>query len=311
MKLTTDRIKEGILHERRMVRDLAARYFSEAYSPDPDVMPKVIEAIETRGWADAFNSPASFNHLAQTEDTLGWFVAELEKVGEPVNLAETDHCLNVGSIIAKAPVALLMQHESRILGLKGLLQHHRRAVSQRLRFAGENVDRQWEMLEAFCEQEKATRYVNEVDLGYAGRLAEAIARDGRYAEKVLDVLSQTYEDVTDDPMSWMEPLAVEMAGEMRLEAAVPSLVERLWIDADWLREQCMDALAKIGTDEIVRAIVERFPGSPWHCRLFASAAMERLRSDLAVSRCLELAGTEEDWNVKDKAPFHFCGGFSG
>jgi hypothetical protein len=49
MSLATDRIQEGILHERRMVRDLAARYFSEAYSPDPDVLPKVIEAIARDG----------------------------------------------------------------------------------------------------------------------------------------------------------------------------------------------------------------------------------------------------------------------
>jgi len=298
MSLPVTRIKEGILHERRMVRDLAARYFSESYSPDLEVMPKAIEAIETHGWAGAFEFYGSYANLAQTEETLGWFIEALEKGGEPANLDETGHCLRVGAIVAKAPVALLMRQESRILGLHGLPQEYGKAIGQRLRFAGEDTDRLWEMLEAFCEQEKAKHYVNEVDLGYAGRLVEAIARDQGAADKALDLLSETCEELTDNPMSWMEPLAVELAGEMHLEPAVPPLVERLWIDADWLRDQCMEALAKIGTDAIVRGIVERFPGSPWHCKLYASAALEKLRSDFVVSRCLELAEREEAWNIK-------------
>lgn len=294
-----NQIKEGILHERRMVRDLAARYFSEAYSPDPGVMSKVIEAIEAHGWDDAFEFYSGLGRLAQTGETLDWFIEEVEKVGEPADLDETAHCLRVGAFIVKAPVPLLVQQEPRILALKGLPQEHGEAISQRLRFAGEDTHRLWEMLEAFCEQEKDKHYVNEVDLGYAGRLAEAIAHDQAKADEVLGVLSETYEDVVGDPMGWLEPLAVEIAGEMRLEPAVPLLVERLWIDADWLREQCMDALAKIGTDAIVEGIVERFPGSPWHCKLFASGALGRLRSDLVVSRCLELAEAEEDWDIKE------------
>ena len=52
MRLTADQVKQGIQHPERLVRDAAVRYFSQAFSNDPTVMPLAIKAVETHGWAD-------------------------------------------------------------------------------------------------------------------------------------------------------------------------------------------------------------------------------------------------------------------
>ena len=49
MRLSEAKIKEAIVHPERLARQEALDYFTACFSRDPDVMPKVIEAIETFG----------------------------------------------------------------------------------------------------------------------------------------------------------------------------------------------------------------------------------------------------------------------
>ena len=64
MRLTADQVKQGILHPEQLVRDVALRYFSESFSPDPTIMPVAIQAIETYGWEDAFRFAADSPDLS-------------------------------------------------------------------------------------------------------------------------------------------------------------------------------------------------------------------------------------------------------
>ena len=89
-------------------------------------------------------------------------------------------------------------------------------------------------------------------------LIEAIAREKeRYADKLLPILAEKIEDLESNPKVWMETFAVRMAGEMGLESAIPLIIAKLkegGEEAEWLREQCEVALAKIGGDGVVQAV---------------------------------------------------------
>lgn len=50
MRLTPDQIKQGILHPEQRVRDATAYYFADSFSPNPTIMPLVIQTIERHGW---------------------------------------------------------------------------------------------------------------------------------------------------------------------------------------------------------------------------------------------------------------------
>ncbi len=54
MCFAEDQIKEAILHPDLDVRDRAASYFAKSDSPDPSIMPLVIQAVETHGRQDAY-----------------------------------------------------------------------------------------------------------------------------------------------------------------------------------------------------------------------------------------------------------------
>jgi len=142
-------------------------------------------------------------------------------------------------------------------------------------------------------------YVDEVDLEHAYNLVEAVARNGSaYADRVLDLLSEEIDSYTHNPMAWMEGLAARLAGEMRLEAAVPLLVEKLHVDGDWTNEQCARALTRMGSDSAVELIADDYPTSELHYRIYAVGVLEDTHSDASLEACLQLFDVEDDLDLR-------------
>jgi len=81
MRLPAEQVKEAILHADKEVRTSAAFYFSSAFSPDPTIMPVVIQAIERYGWNDAFEAYAFLDRLAQSDETIRWVIVQLKPIG--------------------------------------------------------------------------------------------------------------------------------------------------------------------------------------------------------------------------------------
>jgi hypothetical protein len=299
MRLPDAEIKQGILHPDQMVRDAALCYFAEPGSEDPAVMPLAIQAVEAHGWEKAFRFAYRLADLAQTDETIGWLIDRLNREGYPRTDDEIELCSSLSSILAKADVHLLMRHEEKILALEGMSSQARDVVADRLRLLTLDTAACWEALDDFCEKNKGKQYINEVDLPRAHRLAEAIARDEASAERVLSLLAQKVEDFQNNPMRWMEGVAIHLAGLMRLEAAVPMLIAKLMADSgDDSNEECQAAFPKIGTDATVDAIAKEFPSAPWHFRLYASTSLGRIHTDRAMSICQELLAKEEDGQVR-------------
>jgi len=294
MRLSVEQIKQGIVHPERIVRDYTMRYFSDAFSDDQSVMPLATQAIEGHGWDDAFEYAHCLSLLAQTEETLLWLMARLEEVGRPKTHEQAAFCSSLASVISGADAALLMKHEQSILDLEGLEADYREIIADRLRLLTLDSESYWRELEGLCEKYKGTHYINEFPVGAAFRLCEAISRDKGCADRVLSILSSEVENYENNPLTWLECFATRLAGELRLEAAVPLLVDKLKKDGgDLLNEECQTAFVMVGTDAVVEAICQDFTAAPWHYRLYASSALANIRSDLVVPRCLELLGQDQ------------------
>ncbi len=294
MKLTEDQIKQGLLHPQQIVRDVALRYFSEAFSADPTVMPLAIQAIEAYGWDDAFRFAYPVGELAQTGETLRWLIDQLNRVGRPKAHADIERCGRLSSMIAKADVSVLLEHEEKVLGLENLDPDAAEAISERLRLLTVDTEACWKELYQFCEDSRSKQDTSGVGLPHAHRLVEAIARDEHSADRVLSLLSQRVENLDDTPMAWVEPFAVRAAGLMGQEAAVPLLIDKLIEDPDDLvNEECQSAFRRIGTPATVAALARAFPAAPWHFQLYASSALGGIHTDSIVPACLSLLEVEE------------------
>jgi hypothetical protein len=77
MRLPGSKIKEAIVHPESAVRLMAVEYFSKSFSPDPTVMPWVIQAIEKYGRENAYLLIGLAVGLVQTGESLQWILNEL------------------------------------------------------------------------------------------------------------------------------------------------------------------------------------------------------------------------------------------
>ena len=296
MRFSENKIKAAILDTDLEIRQRAIRYFSKSYSTDRSVMPLVIEAVETFGRQDAYHLIGFSRDLPQTEETIAWIIDELNK--EESDQHE-NYTYNLSFVLARADPALLLLRESDILDSSHFIHPLHGPFSERLQMLSWDKATCWQKLENFCEEGKDKQYDNDVNLSHGKRIVEALARYGdECEEKVHAILNQKVFDYRNNPMKWMEPLVVGLAGEARLESTVPLLITKLIEDGESLNEECAQSLTQIGTPSVLESVAEAYANAPRHFRLYATQPLEFIRTDLAVEKCLHLLRQEKDQHIR-------------
>lgn len=312
MRLTPDQIKQGIKHSTRSVRNACLAYFADSFSTDPDIMPQVIQAIEKYGWNGAFDLYYfSFETLPQTETTLLWVMDQLEWREQPRNGRCDDLHSWLVDVLANADPPLLQAHEQRILKLGGVDEEMREAIRDRISLHGLDPETLWHELEDICDRNKSEDYLPDEDIDHAHRLVDAMGvYPNVFDARVIELLDQDIEDYTDNPMIWMERFLVRLAGELRLEQAIPLVLERLLEDEVVRFGYAMWSLAQIGTDAAVDALANVFENGDWEFRHHTAAMFGIVHSDRSLERCLALLKEEEDADVQcrlaQSALMHFA-----
>ena len=297
MRYPEAKIKEAILHPDIEIRDRAVSYFAKSCSSDLTIMPLVIKAVETYGREnDAYRLIGLSRDLPQSEDTIAWVIDELD---DPQSDQYENYTYNLSMVLAKADPAVLLSRESAILEARHFSPALHVFFTERLRMLSWDMATCWQRLEEFCEEGKDKQDTREINIGYANRIVEALARYGEECEeKVRILLSQKVDDYSNNPMKWLEPLAVRLAGEARLESTIPLLIAKLHEDDILLGDECLQALTQIGTLAVLQAVAEAYPEAPHYFRLCASEPLEHIHSDLAVKKCLLLLPQEKEWDLK-------------
>jgi hypothetical protein len=297
VRFSEAKIKEAILHPDADIRDRATSYFASSYSDDPSIMGQVIKSVETYGGHDAYRVIGRSRDLRQTEESIAWVIDEL-------NNKQSDkyenYVYNLSMVLLEADPALLLPKKSEILKARHFMPQLRLAFTGRLRMLSWGEAYCWRKLEELCEEAKDKQFTNEVNLDYANRIVDALARYGKESEeKVHAILGQRLEDYRLSPMIWMEPLAARLAGEAHLESTVPLLISKLLEDGgDILNQECSRALTRIGTPAVLDAVTDAFPGASRHFRIYSTEPLERIHSDLAVEKCLYLLSREDDLDIQ-------------
>jgi len=302
MRLSVDRIRQAIVHPDWEVRDMALGYFQESFSADPLAMPRLIEAVKTYGWADACSPYTLYRPLVQTAESVAWLVEQLHLPNPDSSRARLWISWNrfLSRQLNSAATELLLPYEDRLDDLECLDLECRENIDKRLPLAELDPESAWRELQSFCELSVADYGLIEYAEDDFMRFIEVILRDGnRFADRVLALLAESTADLYDeDARYWMRAAATQLAGHLRLSAAIPRLVELLEEDVDsdgqWYCYKCADALIRIGTDDVIRAVAEPFAHSSWDFRSISSRVFEGVHSEFAVETGLALMAGETD-----------------
>src|SRR5439155_24485737 len=119
---------------------------------------------------------------------------------------------------------LLLRRHSEIRKLAALRDETQHAIEERIRYSTRPPAEIWHDFEQLSSQQAPSlgSALNALSSSY--RIIEGLARQSsRYVKQILSILRRS----GDEPKSWMEICAIRLAGEMRLTAAIPCLIDFL------------------------------------------------------------------------------------
>jgi hypothetical protein len=288
MRLSVEEIKAAILHPDLEVREAAVFYFSKSHSDDPAVMPLVIEAVKRYG-LDAFFTYSFLIGLSHTTESVAWLIHQIEHANYSPHEYEEHVAAAFRMALLRCKPELLKHHENAIQAMVKLDEATRNEIKDRIEVGSMTGEIIWAALHDFCESMDDDESFSSDNYDHARYLANALASYGeQYRSRILEYL-----DTPGDAIGWLEVFAVIAAGAMRLEAAIPWLVDTLEDLDTYACQEAHSALEKIGGDSVVQALVERY-SSEGELNIAVVAILENIHSDRSVEACLGLLADEKD-----------------
>ena len=297
-RLTEELVLEGLNHNDIDVRTLCLEYFTQCFSRNPQVMPAVIRAFERFGWDKAFRQFFELDHLVQTESTVQWIVDTIGKAIDS-NAAHVGTIHVFRRVLCEVEPRLVHPHLETILALPGFKREidagfvHRLTTSQEI--LDWDGDKLWHALEAIPGDFEEVIYSTDLNWKRAEAIADELAHQGEcHVPVIMEVMGQAYDENTPPRIDWLMPFAVRLAGELRLEAAAPRIIELLQEDDDVLGEEGRVALQKIGGDAVVKAIAEQYRDGDEFYRMSAIDILGSIHTDVALQVTLDLLSKTEE-----------------
>ena len=302
MRLPETQIKQALLHPTKLVREQALQYFADCHSRDIEVMPLAIAAIEKYGRSEAFWSVTNLAHLAQSEATLAWTVRELNRETEDEEFDCYRFFPALSALVCRAAPSLIVPFGDEIRNTCGFDEGWFEYFEERARMALWDADRCWQELESLAVKGDDEM---EFDFDRASLVVDLLAPQGeKYAPRILELLGKTFEEHENEPLLNLESKIVQLAGEMRLAAAIPLIVEKMHriddpddSDED-LEHACGEALAKISSDATALALTADYLKFDPNYRFMAACTLEKVHADTTVPRCLELLPQEPELDMR-------------
>jgi hypothetical protein len=298
--LTPEQVKPLLSHADRFVRLAAADYFAESYSPDPDVLPLVVKSYITRRTSEDGFALAQVDHLAPSQQGVESLLSCLGRRPDTAAIG------TINRTLAVLPLELARPLLPSLRGRDNVSPETVSRLERRVQLAGRSGEDLWRELQDFAGRSEEKHCVGEIDHDYAADLVDALAPravpDDATVCRLLD-------ELTED-QGWLESFVIDLAGARRVRAAVPALVAKFRIDADYTRERTQVALARIGDLEAVRLVRDLFPLAEWHVRLYASGVFDAIKAEETERAVLDLLEQEEDDGIRTNLCESLCRMFS-
>ena len=297
MRLPDENIKTSILHPEGEIRLTALSHFADSFSLDPTIMPLVIQAFGKYGRASSFAILRKAEDLVQSASTFDWLIDQLRRNFDTADIEGDNLRFAIALDILAAPIDLLKSRKSEVDGLASFPETLRSSFEQRLQMMTWGLEQGWEALEELGRKTMRRGDWTLNQTRYAFRIIESLSQyPDQRGDMVLALLSKDLPERS-DVITWLEPEIVALAGQMRLVAAIPILVEHLHSDNLALADAATTALRKIGNDAVVEAIADDWWEGSDDFRGGAADVLESIHTDLCVSEVLKFFDEEEDMDT--------------
>lgn len=287
--LSASQIVVFLQHDDRAVRELALRYLAESNDPSPATADDLWRAMDHLGERAGEYFLEALAPMPQTENSIGRTLKALSASPNDRNREYLE------KVLANLRYGLLMRFGDMIEGSTGLSDELRDHLKKRTELASVNVSDLWDRLEQHAlEYEQANDASGKIDPRLAQRLVEALARNPEAAQWAVAAMN-------DAKVPAMQQIwCVALLGEIRYAQATELIVQKLLsdIEADFLLEAAVLALAKIGTAEVVRSVTHRFRKAEIPFRYHLSDVIRRIKLPQSETSAIELLSVEQEKDIR-------------
>ncbi|NUQ61705.1 MAG: SEC-C domain-containing protein [Pirellulales bacterium] len=294
-RLPEDRIKQAIVHPDALVREMGVLYFANSRSPDPAVAPLAIAAIQRYGWDAAFLHYGFLDGLVHGDESIQWMIKQLLSCDVAVH--ETRAGSDLLNALATADAAVLRRHERELSPLRRHSPGIYELLQDRIEIQRLNREQAWRQFqEAWRPMERAgggsdeEGYPLPLETEPLLDLARQLAGDERMGNWVSHALGRR----VDDPgySTWLEVAAAQVAGALRLEPAVPRLMDLLRTCDDDLSHPAMESLIAIGGDVVVDSLDLKYAAAGQLFRERAIYVLENIHTARSAATLFHWLDTE-------------------
>lgn len=292
-RLAEEKIKAAIQHPEQEVRLTALRYFADSFSRDESVMPLVVQAVETYGIEESFGMLRAADRLPQTDQTIDWLLRELRR--DDLDLEDVRHDnyrFAIGLIVCEADPGLVAKRHREITETPLFPVELSTSLREVCEAASWDWGRVWQEFLGFSSELSRNDMWSPSDHHRVHRLIRLLARHPEGEKQVLALLQRRGHGVDSSLAEWIDADVIDLAGFMRLEAAIPHIVERAHLAEDDIADHCGDALGRIGTDAAAKAIAADWDCGDYHFQNIMTSALEKIHTDFCAQLCLEFLHVE-------------------
>jgi hypothetical protein len=281
--LRPEQVKPFISHPDILVSNAAVRYFSESFIYDAELLPLVLEKLRQVKKDETFYLHYSYNFPKTTET-----VAEIFELLHS-NTIDSNTKYHLTQILIRSEADFL---EPMVADLSQFSNPLSELAKERIQIARLSNEDLLESFEQFLKESYGLDYSNPRHQYGRVVVHELAKRNIVNPDRVMEAFD-SYDP--DDYDSFETIYFTQLAGEMRLEKAIPLICSFLSGEDDLLLEHSVSALVRIGTASVIDELTQRYERErEGYFRLFASGVFGKIKLQASEDALLKLLPFHQD-----------------
>lgn len=289
--LKPSEMKKYLLHEESIIRRFATSYLSDGQIYDEDIMPLLLKAYRMeKELTFRSNIAAHMKDFPQNEDTI----IALNRLAR--NVARDR--LHFEKAISKADLELILNSKEKFNFQYEDFSHH---LKYRIELRKMDTNEIWKSILEMCYEanEDYEKFVYEEACMLS---MELCSRE----DVPIDEIHKWFEKYNYNDPFYKEIFMCLWAGELGLKEYSDIIIKSLGFDWDYINEESMYALIKIGTPYIAKKIGDIFYKENETFQLFASDTLGYMKIEESEDILISLFKRAEKEYIKTKLIFALC-----
>lgn len=293
-------MKRSLLDPRSFVREYAADYLADCWAADADLLPTILEAIESFGIDHAYGMLKQADRFPVAAEMVEPLVGLLSQTSNPSARQAINRVLDHMSPAAFAQHFDLLRCDTKVeVAVLQRLRRHQELL--KLNLTPEELWGEMQELARICDQSES--WPKEIELGFHETLIREMAPHAVPTEEEVVRLLSEYPD---DRGDWQELFLIHLAGARGLRTAVPELIRRLPTGSEILLDESLKALARIADASTIETLQARFAQGSWSFKNYAIGVLSRIKIDESEAALIDLLDQEADPSVRSMLCMALC-----